>query len=315
MRAIGVLDLSPAPGSDAESGLVEAVRSACEEVGFFQVVGHGIDPALFDAAHAAYEALFALPGEVKQRWVTSSPFRGYRRPGSTFVQVYGIANLAGAAEARARGTPEELLDFFEPFPWPEVDGFRAATTALMAAERTVAARLMSLIARSIGLPADHFVPAFEHDVCDLTGRQYLGGGPDPVVLGEHTDSGALTLLHQRGTYDGLLVRALDGELLAVPTREDALVVNLGQLVERWTDGRYRATPHHVDMPAEGHRRTTIVLFQQPAVDWVVAPLDVCIGSDGPRYEPIRPYENQLTAKTVEPADPGAPGAARSVVRP
>ncbi|QXC60731.1 hypothetical protein KSP35_20795 [Aquihabitans sp. G128] len=308
MTAIPVVDLAPARAGGDASGtatVVDELRRACEDVGFFQVVGHGIAPDVIAAAHQAYEDLWAQPDEAKEAWRTPSPFRGYRRPGSRFVEVYGIADVASSEEAAARGVPSELLDFFDPFPWPEVAGFRAATTALMAAEREVAALLMALLARSLDLAPDHFVPAFAADVCDLTGRTYHGGGPDPVVLGEHTDSGAITLLHQRGTYDGLRVRALDGSLLSVPTREDALVVNLGQLLERWTNGRYRATPHFVDLPPAGHRRSTIVLFQQPAVDWVVAPIAACEGPEGPRYAPIRPYENQVTAKAVEPADPAA----------
>jgi isopenicillin N synthase-like dioxygenase len=289
--SIPVIDLAPVSSVEGRRAVVRQVGAACETVGFFQVIGHGVPAEQIDAAHRAYTDLYSLPASVKEQWVCPVAFRGYSRPGSNHIEAFGVSNIRSGVEAAERGVPAELCDYFVEFPWPTVEGFQTAVSDLFDAERALAVRLMSLIAESTGLEPDHFDTTFRNDVSDFTCRAYTGGGPDDIVLGEHCDSGALTILHQRGNYDGLMVRRVDGELLTAPTREDALVVNLGEMIEIWTNGRYRATPHFVAMPAAGEWRNTVILFQQPAIDTVVAPVAQCVGDDGPRYAELRPYDH------------------------
>jgi isopenicillin N synthase-like dioxygenase len=299
MRSIPVIDLGPSSSADGRRDVVDQLRAACETVGFFQVIGHGVADDAIDAAHRAYLDLYALPPEVKQQWVCPVAFRGYSRPGSNHIEAFGVSNIRSSVDAAERGVPAELCDYFVEFPWPAVDGFEEAISRLLDSERSLAEHLMSLVAESAGLAPDHFESTFRNDVSDFTCRAYTGGGPDRVVLGEHCDSGALTILHQRGNYDGLLVRRVDGELMTAPTREDAFVVNLGKMIEVWTNGRYRATPHFVAMPTEGEWRNAVILFQQPSIDSIVEPLPTCIGEEGPLYEALRPYDHLLSIRHSE----------------
>ncbi len=292
---IPIIDLGARPAV-----VLDGIRAACEQVGFFQVVGHGIPSGVIDDTYRVYDALYALPDATKQQWSGPVPFRGYGKPGSPFIEVYGVANIASRDDAAARGVPERMLDYFDPFPWPDVAGFRAAVSLMLDETRDLAARLMSLFAEVLGLDGDFFAPMFVHDVSDFTCRSYTPGLHEPVLMGEHTDSGALTILHQRGTYDGLEVQLVTGERTTVPRIEEAFVVNLGDLIARWTNDRFLATPHRVLTPPTPHDwRKSVILFQQPAVDTVVEPLAACVGPDGPHYEPVTPYEWQGRVKRIE----------------
>jgi isopenicillin N synthase-like dioxygenase len=295
MEAIPIIDL----GADKVT-VLDGICAACEDVGFFQITGHGVPAATIDATYEVYDRLYALPDAVKQQWSGPVPFRGYGKPGSPFIEVYGVANIVSREDAASRGVPEHMLDYFDPFPWPDVAGFQEAVSAMLDETRGLAARLMSLFAEVLGLDPVHFAPMFVHDVSDFTCRSYTPGLHEPVLMGEHTDSGALTILHQRGSYDGLEVQLVTGDRVTVPRIEEAFVVNLGDLIARWTNDRFLATPHRVlTPPTPADWRKSVILFQQPAVDTLVAPLDACVGADGPHYDPVTPYEWQGRVKRIE----------------
>jgi isopenicillin N synthase-like dioxygenase len=98
------------------------------------------------------------------------------------------------------------------------------------------------------------------------------------------------MLHQRGDYDGLQLRRITGEILTIPIIDDALVVNVGDLMARWTNDAWLATPHRVIDGVPGQARTSIAMHYLPNVDAVIAPLPSCVTGDGPTYEPVSMYE-------------------------
>jgi isopenicillin N synthase-like dioxygenase len=194
-------------------------------------------------------------------------------------------------------------------------GFRATWRRYAEATRELARTLMSLFAQALQLPADHFAAPFAKDVTLFSANFYppqpARADHEDVLLVPHADSGGLTVLHQRGDYEGLQIRGLDGEWITVPLRDDAFVINIGHLLSRWTNGRYPATVHRVVAgPTPANQRQSIAMFFLPSVDTVVAPVPTRVGADGPRFEPVTAYDWQrqfmekyvLTNTYAEPAN-------------
>ncbi len=283
------------------SDLVTAPRQiqrAATTTGFFQIVGHGIDTAYFDAAYRVAESLMSLPEEVKATLGSPSghPYRGlmrnYDRTGGLVSEGFTVARFDGPEDARAHGIAEEHLPFFAENVWPPVDGFAEAMGALSSRTRAVGRHLMRAFAVALDQPLDHFDAALVLDTTTSTIRSYPAHG-DPgrtdeaVIFDSHFDGGMLTLLHQRGTYDGLQILASDGEWYTVPTDDAAFVVNIGELMYRWTNGRWPATRHRVVAARDPHSsRFTLPTFFNASVDTVVAPLESHIGDEGPLFEPV-----------------------------
>jgi isopenicillin N synthase-like dioxygenase len=294
---IPVIDISDAVAGAPGDSTVDAIRTAIQEVGFFQIVGHGVPPETIRAVYAACDVLMNLPAEVKEQWTHPHPFRGWeRRPaaGPETGQRLQVCGIGSPEEAVARGIAPERADYFQTNVWPDVPDLREAIDALMAEQKRVGETLMSLFALALDLEADHFAPCFVNQVSTFAINYYRGGvrtGDRELALREHKDSGTLTVLHQRGEYEGLQVRMPDDTLVGIPVRDDAFVINVGELMERWTNDRFKATLHRVLLPeAAGAMRTSLTLFQGPAIDTVIAPLPGCVGDDGPHYDPVTPYD-------------------------
>ncbi|RBY86816.1 isopenicillin N synthase family oxygenase [Blastococcus sp. TF02A-26] len=295
---VPVIDISGfVAGTDLETA-PRLIREAATTTGFFQVVGHGIDPAHFDAAYAVAEVLMALPEEVKATLGSPSghPYRGlmrnYDKQGALVSEGFTIARFDGPDDARAHGVPEEYLGFFVENVWPPVEGFADAMGELARHTRGVGRQLMSAFALALDLPADHFDEGLVLDTTTSTIRSYpphrdASRTGESVVFDSHFDGGMLTLLHQRGTYDGLQILAQDGEWYTVPTDDAAFVINIGELMHRWTNGRWPATRHRVVSASDpdGHR-FTLPTFYRASVDTVVAPLETQIGPEGALFEPV-----------------------------
>jgi len=294
---IPVIDISDALDGPATTSIVGAIRAAIQEVGFFQVVGHGVPQDTIAQVYAACDVLMNLPPEVKEQWTHPHPFRGWERRPSTGVETgqrLQVCGIGSPEEAIARGIPADLADYFQTNVWPDVPGLRPALEGLMDAQKRVGETVMSLFACSLDLEPDFFASCFTNQVSTFAINYYRGGvrsDDRELALGEHKDSGTLTVLHQRGEYEGLQVRMPDDSLVGVPVRPDAFVINVGELMERWTNDRFRATRHRVLLPeSEGAMRTSLTLFQGPAIDTVIAPLPGCVGGEGAHYEPVTPYD-------------------------
>lgn len=295
---IPVIDISDAVAGCPRPDTVEAIRHAVQEVGFFQIVGHGVDLALIDKVYRVANDLMMLPESTKQPWRHPHPFRGWeRRPthGDVIVaQRLQVCNIDSPEDALGRGIDPRMVDYFQTNVWPEVPGLKESILALVEAEKRVGATVMSLFALALGLDAEYFAPFFLDEVSNFAINHYEGrrevGGSD-IALGEHKDSGTLTVLHQRGGYSGLQVRMSDGEMLTVPPREDSFVINVGELMEHWTNDKFKATLHRVVLPdIPGTKRTSLTLFLGPGITTIIAPLEQCVGDEPVRYEPVTPYE-------------------------
>lgn len=298
--AVPIIDIAAAIDGSGIGAVAQEVDAACRDVGFFQIVGHGIDLELLDALYAGGDELWALPEAEKEpmRSPVDHPFHGWRplrdSAGHALQERWQINRFDSADEARAHGIPEQYLDFFRENIWPEqVPALVDATKRYFPASQALGDRIMSIFAVALGLDEDHFVEALDRSGSYFGLNHYPGRStedPGTIALFEHSDSGTLTMLHQRGDYEGLEIALRSGDRFTVPIIDEAYVINIGDLMARWTNDEWVATRHRVVLGEPGEARTSITTFHDPRVDFVVEPLSTCIGDDGAHYEPISVYD-------------------------
>jgi isopenicillin N synthase-like dioxygenase len=256
-----------APVPIVEVGATRDIATACAETGFFVVAGHGVatDP-VFDAARR----FFALPASAKER--------------CAMVDDNGYAGI-GSARAGSKEMMDIGLSGFDR--WPDVAGFREAVTAYSAAALDLAGALLADIAAGLDLEPQFFADRMRHPQCFLRMLRYPPGAtPGDAVTGQHTDYGAITLLATDGV-PGLEVRPRGrDEWLGVDAPSGSLVVNLGDMLARWTNDRYVSTPHRVIATGAGER-LSIPFFVNPDPETEVACIPSCVDDEHPcRYAPI-----------------------------
>jgi isopenicillin N synthase-like dioxygenase len=303
VRDIPVIDIKGFLAGEDMTSAPRAVESAASSFGFLQIVGHGIPAAPVDAVYDAMARLHAMPETAKRTYTSQGhPYRGFHMNRDTRGRIrqerFLVSRFDDRAAAIAGGVPAGLSDFFYPNIWPEIDGFREAVSELFAITNALAGRLMRLVAVALGLDASWFDPVLEPNASTFAINHYPprddedGADEPPLLFAEHADGNTLTILHQRGTYTGLQVQPFGEETwIGVPVVDNAFVINVGELMTRWTNDHWPSTRHRV-VPAAGpdDSRTTLTTFHMPALDAVVAPLEVCGGGTEPHYGPVTPYE-------------------------
>lgn len=274
-----------------------ALAAAARDVGFACIGGLPGEAAPGPAERARLLAIFGLHEAGKRRlyrrkFAAENPnaYRGWfpLQPGN-LTSKEGIDIGGDVAHGSAITMPGDPLR--EPSPLPGEDllpGWREAVAAHYRAMEQVAAALMRSLARGLGIGQDYFDDSFRQGLSTLRLIRYPPRDPaelatvqDPAVWVQfegrrrylvgapHTDSGFVTLLAQDGV-PGLQARSRCGQWVDVPPLEGTLVVNFGQVLERWSAGRIRATEHRVLGP--GQERFSIPFFYEARADATIAPL-------------------------------------------
>ena len=280
---IPVIDLSPAGD---EAGQVAAIAAALSGPGFMQITGLGIDADRLAAVYRASLDFFSGPETVKAQCA-------YRSSEENFgFQGVGEENLdpQAPADLKQTFTMRNILQApIEASRWPS-PAFRALMMAFYDDVFDGARRLQTLLARGLGAPDDFFSACHSGENVTLRLLHYppqQSGGLDAGQLGAgaHTDYGLLTLLFQ-DSVGGLQVQDKAGIWHPVAPHDQAIVINCGDLLERWTNGRYRSTPHRV-LPNEKPRaRLSIAMFMDPDSATQVHALPSCVSADHPpRFAP------------------------------
>lgn len=293
-------------GPARRAQFLERLRSAAHEVGFFYVVGHGVEPALLRDVLDNARRFFALPEADKLaiEMVNSPHFRGYNR----------------VAAERTRGAPDwrEQIDIgaeraavprgADSPPWARLRGpnqwpaalpeLRAIVTRWQAAALQVVTRLLRAFALALEQPADALEPLYGDDphflmkLIRYPGRDVTAADQG---VGAHKDAGLITLLLQddRG---GLQVETAQG-WMDVPPRAGSFVINIGELLELASDGYLRATMHRVITPPAGVERISAAFFLGARLDAVVPllPLPPALAAHarGPERDPQNPLLRQV----------------------
>ena len=292
--------LSLAQQADDPDGFARDFGGSFQRFGFGIVKDHGIDQALVDRAWALTKAFFDLPTAVKDKYHLQG------QAGARGYTPFGIETAKGATEndlkefwhvGRELPAGHRFGDVMPPNVWPEeVPGFRDTFLALYAEFDRVGAKLLSAIARYLDLAPDWFVPAVKDGNSVMRLLHYPPVSPEApgVRAGAHEDINLITLL--LGAEEaGLQLLDRDGRWLAVAPPEGALVVNVGDMLQRLTNHVLPSTTHRVVNPPperRGKARYSMPFFLHPAPDFTIQTLPGCITPDNPnRYpEPINAQE-------------------------
>lgn len=272
------------------------------EYGFAVVRDHGIPQALIDEAEAVSKAFFALPDAVKRAYKIEGGggARGYTPFGTEKAkdaEVFDLKEFWHVGRDLPEGHP--LAEFMAANIWPtEVEGFRETMAALFAAFEAAGARVLEAIALHLGRPRDFFASSVEdgNSVMRLLHYPPLGpGAPEGAIRAAgHEDINTITLL--LGAEEaGLELLTRSGEWHAVAVPQGALVINVGDMLQRQTNGKLRSTTHRVMNPrgeAARRARYSMPFFLHFRPDFLIEPLPECIDSEAanPPQPPITAHD-------------------------
>ena len=337
--AIPVIDLAPYRAGDpaGTKRIAEAVGEACERIGFLVITGHGVPDALVRRVFDVSLAFFDLPLAEKLATRSDDPGipRGYSALASKSLgRTYGLDTPPDLREQFFVGPLEDRTAHFRRFPgaakvyapnvWPaRPAGFREVFTEFYRAQERLARELMRIFALALGLPEAWFDDTIDRHFSTCPSNLYPEplGEPLPGQLraGPHTDFGGLTILAVNDAPGGLQVELADGTWQDVSPAPGQFVVNLGDMMGRWTNDRWKSTVHRVVNPPReqttGSLRQTVGFFLHPNYDARVTCLPTCTDAEHPpRYAPILAGEHMLAKLERREAEgrPGFPGAAPSV---
>jgi isopenicillin N synthase-like dioxygenase len=273
----------------------EAIRKACSEAGFFYIINHGVPQSVIDTAMAAAKTFFAHSAEVKRQVAVNKRHRGWHALGGAlmyeatkpdFKEFFSIGlelpedDPCVVAGEALRG-PNQWPDFM-----PEL---RVALDAYYEEIGMAGADLLKAVAVGLGIEPGFFEPKYGKRL-QRTQMVYYPPHPpmaetDQFGVAPHTDYGCITLLYQDNS-GGLQVRELGNNswIDATPI-EGSLVVNVGDLLARWSNDRFRSTLHRV-INKSGHERYSIATFYDPTYGAVVDPCDLGIEAASSLYPPV-----------------------------
>lgn len=304
LSAIPVIDLADALHGTPAQRLAKGqeMDRICREVGFFTIIGHGIPLPVIQEIRARSNAFFALPLAEKLRAAAPHPDipRGYRAMGTEAL-----------SQANDEFTPPDLKEYFylgrenwpdEPYfngpegrgyfipnIWPS-QSFADAAGAYYAAVETLATNMLQMAALGLGLPEHFFDAKVDRHISAIRINHYPAQTqaplPGQIRAGAHTDYGLLTILNGENVPGGLQALTRDGSWLDVQTDPDSFVVNIGDLMMRWTNDRWVSNTHRVVNPpaeAASSNRLSIAFFHHPNHDALIE----CIAPPGEaKYPPV-----------------------------
>jgi len=282
----------------APDEMADVFATAYGETGFAYIVNHGISEDLVERAFAASAAFHALPRDQKMAVALDANHRGFI-PINTSTDVN-----SKLADVKRPNQSESFMIMREDSPdapdvaagaylagpnqWPDLAGFREDVTAYHDALAELGRRLMAVAALSVGADPENLAPAFERPTTWLRLLYYPPTDPAEADLygsAPHTDFGCLTILAQ-DDVGGLQVQTPAGAWIDAPKIPGAFVVNVGDMLHRWSNGRLRSTPHRV-INASGKARYSCPFFFDPNVATTIAPLPSCVTPDRPaRFAPL-----------------------------
>ena len=292
------VDLGPMFGGveRARRRVGDAVRDACSDVGFFYIRNHGVPQATVDKVFTQTARFFDLPETVKREIHASQSryFRGYsglfeeRHDAAT--DYYEPHEVIDFGRENAPGDPAECEAslLYGPNLWPaDMPGFREAVEAYYAAMLEVSSALLRAFALALALPEDYFLDKFDRAAGALRLLHYPPRPADETRLGigAHTDYEFFTILAQDGN-PGLQVLNGTGRWIDIPPAAGTFVVNIGDLMARWTNDRFTSNVHRA-ANRTGRHRYSIPFFMGSNVDTEIRCLESCTGADDPpRYPPV-----------------------------
>jgi isopenicillin N synthase-like dioxygenase len=286
-----IVDIALFGKNEAGRAIVTSeVRHALENVGFLYVRGLPVTPAQVERAFGISRRFFASPPEFKRQYAYASVDANFGYQG---LEVERLDNAA-PPDLKESFTMRNALAVQGQVAWPDEE-FRREAVGFYAASLMAAYRMLQIMAASLALPADFFAERHLGQNVSLRLLHYptnLAPRADAQLgAGAHTDYGSITLLFQ-DEVGGLEVQGLDGQWRSAPRVPGCTLINTGDLMERWTNGRFRSTPHRV-LPVSGARdRYSMALFVDPDSAVSVECIPSCaIPGQAARHPPITAGEH------------------------
>ena len=303
---IPVLDLAGAlvPGGPRSAEVAREFRSAAMASGFFYVRHHGVVAAMVERQFDVTRRLMALPIERREALsIRHSPImRGYEGLGAQTLDAAMKPDLkesfyCGMDWPADHPYVKAGYQTYGPSQWPaELPDVRAHCEAYIDAMNALSLRLMQLMALSLGLSEDYFDAACRDPMVTLRMVRYPahpeGADERTFGAGAHTDWGAVTVLAQ-DAHGGLEVQMPNGSWVPATPMEGSFVVNLGDMIPRWTNGLYHSNPHRVrNLYSGGAARYSIPFFYEPEYLARIVPVPGTVpAGEAPRYMPCTAGEH------------------------
>jgi len=297
---IPVIDVGPFLAGEAGAFDTTAthIGRALEDVGFFVVVKHDVPQPVIDRTFAEARRFHAQPAEAKLALRMNEHNNGYMMLGRYAVWTSDVnandkPDLNEAFFIKRERAPGDPLvragrRFAGPNQWPDnLPGFRETLLRYTDAVDALGRRLLPLLAAYLDLPTDVFDVAFAESQFSFRLTHYppVTAEPNQFGIAPHTDANFMTFLAQ-SDVPGLQVRTPDGEWVDVPYVPGSFAVNSGDMMQRWTNHRFKSTPHRA-LPPVDRPRYAIPYFMGPHLDTEIACLPTCHGpSNPPRHPPL-----------------------------
>lgn len=297
---IPVVDLAGCAARPS-ADVVATFGRACETIGFLVVSNHSVPAGLLDGVTDVSRQFFRQPPAVKESYAspTGNRFRGFKSGGRYLGGPVDLkegfqASLFDDGQAMIdAGYPLEYAADFEPNIWPS-DEFRTVWRAYMDEVKQLGQYILQIAALALGLEADWFAPKFTRESSYLLANyyppQFIAPEGGSTRLHAHTDYGGFTILYQDTAEGGLEVESRAGSWVRVPAEPGTYIVNLGDMLANWTNGRWVATRHRVRNTGAGEAiadRISIPFFQHPNLDAVIDIVPTCLDEgEVPKYEPV-----------------------------
>jgi isopenicillin N synthase-like dioxygenase len=290
-----IIDVAAAFAGGIEAGRAAAdeIHAACIDHGFFYIIGHGVPQYVIDQAFSSARAFFALSENEKQRAACNDAYRGFtgcginiepdgrRRVGRREYFLIGHEIDDPDAIGKGLGSPNNWPTFM-----PE---FRRDIYAYYEAVSACGARLLRLLALSLGIVENFFDYKYGRPGTLLTPIHYppipADAAEDADSIPVHTDFGCITLLSQDDAGGLKATHRTTRELIDVPPIECSFVINVGDMLARWSNDRFVSTPHGV-VNRSGKERYSLALFYNPQADAVVDPRQLGVRQGSCKYPPI-----------------------------
>lgn len=284
-------------GAD-EGTLARQLDSAFSQIGFCYFRGIGVDQAVVDGVFDASRRFHAQPRAAKEAIAMNRFHRGYMAPKTSLIETSSVARVTRPNDSEsfmlmhevAPDDPRHGRPLDGPNLWPDLADFRAPVEAYERAMHTFCLRLLPAMALALGLPRHSFDAHFRQPTTFLRLLHYPPQAPDAPddAFGSapHTDYGFITILAQ-DRQGGLEVRRRDGTWLAAPPIPGTWVVNVADMLSRWTNGRWQSTPHRVKNLSGGDRYSCPYFFDM-SMDSIVEVLPTCHDTaQPPRFPAVR----------------------------
>ena len=299
--ALPVIDLAPlADGVEGRARVAADLRAAFEDAGFLILINHGVAPELIKRTFAEAKRFHAQSMEAKHAVLMNEHNNGYMSLSRYNVHTSRVSEDAAKPDLneaffikRERAADDPMILENRRFggrnEWPaDLPGFREAVLNYTDTIDALARRMLPALAEALEMPTDFFDAAFAESQFSFRMSHYpkVATREDGQYgIAPHTDANFLTFLAQSG-MPGLQVRSPAGTWRDVPFVENSFVVNSGDMLHRWTNGRFKSTPHRALPPLDGERYA-IPYFLGPHLDTMIACMPTCQGPDNlPRFPPL-----------------------------